>query len=465
MVISSLVIIFLPILTQVSGPGLSVPDVCQEQSVDIPVPIFNKFAGLDITVDTIALTAFSATADFQGNFLVALATPAGEVCLYLSSDLGKNWNRVFSTLVATEILRIEIIAPPIESNFVFLFCLGAENNGDLWLLRVSKDHLLGEILPVAVGPDTIDDFSVTVDRDSNYYLYCLYVNEHRQGRNGSFIRSFDQGRSWEPAQDFWNCYDPNLSFGTGSVLHCIWRYALTGREIHYAQNRYYGAPARWSGLTVLSATKERCYTPVVAPAVTSPPWQATVWAVWCVARRDTEMLDLVARFSTNGGSSWSEARNLGEMFIDEWWPSLFVTPYNVSLAYTCGGKGANDPTVVYLRSSPSYAPGCWSSPVKLNDPRVNARFESARPRALPFGAIFSRYGNTYPKGVYFDTYLPFSPSVPEDPRFWFCPRNHEKGGIAAVFFDVTGRRVNREKLPFGVYFSRQKKTKKLVVFK
>lgn len=400
---------------------------------------------------------------------MALATPEGEVSLYLSYDEGKSWCQSFSVLLTSEISQLEMVTGQGDPCPVFVFYLTTDNSGDLWLLRVAEDLVSWDTLPVAVGPDTIDDFSVTVDKDPNYYLYCLFVNEHHPGtgRNGRFIRSFNRGLSWEMPQDFWNCYDPHISFGTGSVLHCIWRYALSGREVHYAFNRYYGAPARWSGLSVLSRRNEKCFNPVVTQAATFPPWRATVWAIWCAARRDSEMLDLVVRFSTDGGVSWNEPQNLGEMFLDEWWPSLSADTYRVNLAYTCGGKKANDPTVVYSRYSPSYAPGVWTSPVKLNDPRANATFESTRPRAVATGAIFSYYGTSYPQGVYFDTYLPFLAPYALRPTPYLVRSSKTKNQeLRTNLFDPAGRRVNTENPSPGVYFFHAPEgIKKIVILK
>lgn len=454
---------------QFSGPGLLptyanifAEDGSPSSDCRFPTSDFNtleRLAGFDIPIYTGPITSFSTATDSKQRIWVALATPEGEIFLYLSFDQGRSWHQSYSLILNRDISQIEMVAGQGDPSPIYVFYCTTDNFGDLWLLRVSETSW--DTLPVVVGTDTIDDFSVTADKDTNYYLYCLYVNERRPGRNGGFIRSFDRGLTWEMPQDFWNCYDPHISFGTGSVLHCVWRYALNGREIHYAFNRYYGAPSRWSWLSVLSGKKEKCFDPVVIQNDTLPPWQATVWTAWCVARRDTENLDLVVRFSTDCGISWNEPINLGDRFIDEWWPSLYAGTYKVNLAYNCGAKKANDPTVVYSRYSLSYAPGVWTSPVKLNDPRVNASFEAARPRAVASGAIFSYYGKIYPEGVYFDTYLPFFQPTADS-------RELTAEGVQRLvrdFFDRAGRRVNTEKPPPGVYFCPTAKgIKKVVIY-
>ncbi|MEO0069870.1 MAG: hypothetical protein ABIK18_03655, partial [candidate division WOR-3 bacterium] len=222
---------FLLSVPQFSGPGLSKPArdagaICQglpykgktcanisadseqpiaksqKRTADSQKPIAGEFAGFDIPIYTGAITSFTTATDSKERIWVALATPEGEISLYFSSDQGTSWHQSFSILLNREIPRIEMVTGNEDPSPAYVFYLTPENSGDLWVLRVSETSW--DTLPVAVGPDTIDDFSVTVDKDTNYYLYCLYVNEHRPGRNGSFLRSFNRGLTWEMPQDFWN---------------------------------------------------------------------------------------------------------------------------------------------------------------------------------------------------------------------------------------------------------------------
>ncbi|MGQ9708190.1 MAG: hypothetical protein ACUVUR_04880 [bacterium] len=444
-----------------SGPGLSVPPSFSRsqplETVQLKRPLD---AGLDIPIDTGLITAFAATTDQQGRIFVAISSPDSLISIFFSNDQGSTWQKGFTLWLGAPLTRIELLSGNGDSSYLFVFYSVPDNSGDLYLLRIAPDFSRWLLVPIATGPDTIDNFTVTIDRGPSCYLYCLYVNEQRQGRNGAFTRSLDLGLTWELAQDFYNCLDPCLSFGAGSVLHCIWRYALNGREIHYTQNRHYGAPARWDWLRVISATGEKCITPVVAQAETSPPWRAPVWAIWTVARRDTENLDLVFSYSTDGGNSFSPPENLGEMFIDEWWPSIIASAWSANLVYNCGGRGTNQPTVVYWRYSRPWAPQVWSSPLRMNDLRANAIFEPARPRVVLPGVLFSYYRRESAWGVYFDQ--PFTSPEPIHPAP-ISAVTPVKSEYRQPVFDASGRRVSAPKPGPGVYFIYEKNRQKKIL--
>ncbi len=437
-------------LSYLSGPALTVSTSLNQSAQ--PSPEQNPPAitsRTDIQVDSGFILAFGATSDENGTIYVAVCTPESLLKIYQSEDGGNYWREPLRILLPAQVKSVELLKGYGDSAYLFVFYLTPDAGGDLWLLRIQPDLSNWQNLPLAVGPDTVDQFAVALDPSPNYYLYCLYINQHRSGRNGRFTRSLDYGITWEMEQDFYNTFDPHLSLGANSVLHCIWRFAINSREIHYTQNRYYGAPARWSGLQVLYATGEKCFNPKVAQADTTPPWRAPIWAVWTIARRDTEMLDLVSSFSTDGGNSFSTPVTLGEIFIDEWWPSIFADQGSSYLVYNAGDRFSAGQTSVYYRYARAYAPQAWSSPVSLNDQRANALFNGARPRALPNGALFCYYGQTWANGLYFARALPLTQSKP--------PTGFTIGNNKALF-DVTGRRIyaDHSNIKRGVYFIKEK---------
>lgn len=453
-----------------SGPGLlpvsgqvTVPVVAESPLIRTDVQLSSP-----IQIDSSVLTAFGATLDATEHLWAATSTLDGKLTLYRSQTPGNLWEGVLTINLNQPARLVELVAPTVPAP-LFIFYLTEENQGDLYLLRFDPATGDSQTAPLAVGPDTVDDFSATVDPDSNYYLYLLYVNEHRTGLNGYFTRSLDGGRTWEGRQPFWNCFDPALSFGTGSLLHCIWRYALTGREIHYAANRYYGATGRWSGLYTLKSGTERCYEPVIAQAPVIPYWRAPVWAFWTVARRDTEMLDIEYTLSTDGGRSWGTTVNIGELFVDEWFSDLTTATGSAELCYNAGARNENAPTVLYWQTSRAYAPQLWSAPIRVNAPRLNTRIQGARPRLVPLfqnkpclpGVFFSLYDSAGARGLYFSPVLGKNESRPMP-----APAvRHRRVVAGADLFDVTGRKVRSPSLQnrSGIFFQRSGTTLKKIV--
>ncbi|MEN9978757.1 MAG: hypothetical protein ABIK38_00225 [candidate division WOR-3 bacterium] len=430
----------------ISGPGLT-----RTQTACTAAPRFtDNQASFDmyqdeIVIDTCSIVVLAGAQDSAGNIYALVVTPESILKIYRSSDRGGFWEVMLTMPVPAPVSQAELLIAGTDPAKIFIFLLTTAAGGDLWLMRTTSDFTDRDWLPVAVGPDTIDRFTVTVDNNSRPCLYCLYVREHRTGPNGRFTRSLDLGSTWEPFQDFYNCSQPCLYFGAGT-LHCAWCYAIDNRQLHYTRNRHFGAPGRWEPLQVLYATGERCLTPVVVQAETLPPWRAPVWIAWSVARRDTEMLDLLITCSTDGGSTFSTPVNLGEPFIDEWWPSLAATSTTVNLLYNAGAGGENDPTVIYYRYARCYAPQLLSSPLKINDSRANPAVSGARPRALGSGALFSHYGaGTTARGLYFYRLTP---------RFALQPRTPKPASTTSMILDPAGRRVNLtgSRRKAGVYF-------------
>jgi|YNPNPStandDraft_1061719.scaffolds.fasta_scaffold04462_2 hypothetical protein len=431
-----------------SGPGLNSSDQHRTRlTAGNRLSSTLKFNSTDILIDTVSVRAFAGAVDRTGTIYAVLATPEPLVKVYRSIDTGLNWENLLNIPIRSPARQIELLTPDNDSGYIYIFILDSTSAGDLYLLRLTTKTGIWQMLPVALGPDTIDRFTVTADRSPRYYLYCLYVNQHQTGANGKFTRSLDCGLTWEPAQDFYNCLDPCLFFGSGSVLHCVWRFGLNGREIHYARNRHFGLPGRWDRLQVLSNTAEKCFDPQVVQADTSPPWRAPVWVAWTIAHRDTELLDIAICYSTDGGNSFTQPATFGEPFIDEWWPGLTTSSWSAYLVYNAGARGVNDPTVVYYQYSRFYAPGLWSSPIKINDPRVNATVYAARPRILPNGALFSYYGNQFARGLFFRRLTP----APNNNLITAVPKST---GSTPAILDITGRKIslNRTRLRPGVYF-------------
>ena len=436
------------LILTLSGPCLHYPELTK--AYFSPGPAILPATGStynEIQIDSLLVRAFAGATGPSGTIYVALAPPEPVIKFYRSTTAGNTWDHLFTIPIPAPARQLELLAPKADSAWLYLFFLDTAAGGDLYLLRLKTNTDTWQLLPVALGPDTIDRFTATVDSYRHYYLYCLYVNQHRTGANGRFTRSLDYGSTWETTQEFYNCLDPCLYFGAGSVLHCVWRFALNGREIHYSRNRHYGAPSRWEQLKIIAATGEKCFDPQVVQADTSPPWRAPLWIAWTVAHRDTEQLDIGLTHSTDGGNSFAPPVIIGEPFVDEWWPALTADARSAWLVYNAGAKGQNDPTVLYLHYARAYAPELWSGPLKINNPRVNALVFGARPRILPPGALFSHYGYPFARGLFFRSSAPGAdhPGV---------ATLTSSSTLELTALDITGRKIplNRTRPAPGVYF-------------
>lgn len=423
------------------------------------------FWSSEVLVDSGSVTAFDATADTSGIIWAAIAYPDNAVGLYYSKDLGSTWHGRWAMRADSSIRQLQLISGQGDSSFLYLFMLQAGNGGDLWLARIPYDSARFSLMPVAVGPDTIDDFSVAIDRDDHYYLYCLYVNEQRAGRTGAFTRSLDYGLSWEPGTDWWNAWDPCVSYTAGSTIHCVWRYALNGGEIHYSFNRHYGMPGHWSAYQVVSdSLAEQCFDPTVVQADSTPEAGAAVWVFYTVGRRDTSVLDLEYSSSTDGGSSWTPGLPFGSSYRDEQQPRLgadLSKPNDyVSLCYTSGNRQHGDTVAAYWTCANSYDPDGWLNPVKVSRfplaglaPRLV--YVPHAPLRLP-GVFYSQQKGTGSWGVRFTApWLDSSQSPTHDssspaPTSWpnpspgpvrFSAAVTEPGRYSLAVYDAAGRLV------------------------
>jgi hypothetical protein len=338
---------------------------------------------------------------------------------------------------------VELVVGSGDSSHVYVFYLTEENDGDLWVLRVSLAADTAEAFEVAVGPDTIDDFSACADYDRLHYVYCLYANERRTGRTGSFTRSLDFGRTWEFPQDWWNCWDPHVTYSTGAAVHCTWRYALTGQEIHQQTNRFYGRAGKWWGHRKVMGGENDVWDPTCAASDSGAESRNRMWVVANFAFLDTvppepdttegdtmpedtipeldTIIGLKYTRSLNGGASWTAPGTLETRRNRQWFPDLRTDPGHptgaVHLCYVTGTDSDPGKSVVYWRTVTGIATTLWSKPMKMNNPRANVLFEEARPRLVcppsaphsGAGVLFSYHHPDYASGVYFDA--PWSPGT------------------------------------------------------
>ena len=368
------------------------------------------FWGKETMVDTGVVCAVDATADSSGILWAAVAHVDNTVGLFRSLDFGSTWQSREVLHTDSSVRQLQLLSGQGDSSFLYLFLLEAGNGGDLWLARLAPDSGGFSVAPLAVGPDTVDDFSAALDHDRHYYLYCLYANEHRAGRTGAFTRSLDYGVSWEAGTDWWNAWDPCVSYTDGSTVHCAWRYALNGGEIHYSYNRHYAMSGYWSTYRLVSDSfAGQCFDPTVAQADTSPESRAAIWVFYTAGRRDTAVLDLEYSTSPDGGASWHQGKPFGNSFRDERQPCLAADlsgPNDcVSLCYSAGNRNRGDTVAAWWTCANSLDPDGWLEPVRVSQHPLSALppklvYVPRSPMRLP-GLVYSQQSDSGPWGAWF----------------------------------------------------------------
>lgn len=375
--------------------------------------------GTPAVVDTGAVSAFGAAADEQGRVWLAVADRDARLRVYRADRPGADWDELFEYLPGTDVPRIEVVTGPGDSGCVFVFFLTVARAGELRALRIGPgDTLDVREFDVAVGPDTITSFAVAADRDRHYYLYCLYANELRDGRNAAFTRSLDFGKSWELPQSWWNCWDPALAYGSGSTVHAAWRYAANGREIHVQTSRYFGRPRYWWDHRRVSRSAARCVEPVITQLDTGFDARAGAWVAWTVTDRTGRRRDIEFSRSDDGGANWLAAARPGnERWLDRWSPMLLAAPGRplgpVQLGYVAGRvagdttDGLPDKTVLRWLTTTWLGRGEWSAPAGAgagpvaSGPGVKPRLviSPGAPRGRPL-FLYSRRSPSGARGVY-----------------------------------------------------------------
>lgn len=424
------------------------------------------FWGSETLIDSGAVSVFDATSDSTGVIWAAVAYPDDAVGLFYSDDFGLTWHGRAALHADSTVRQVQLLSAGGDSSFLFVFLLEAGNGGDLWLARIRPDAGEFTLSPIAAGPDTIDDFSAALDRDAHYYLYCLYVNEQRTGRTGAFTRSLDYGASWEAGADWWNAWDPCVSCTNGSTIHCAWRYALNGGEIHYSYNRHYAKPGYWATCRLVSDSfTGQCFDPTVVQADSSPETEAAVWVFYTAGRRDTAVRDIKYSASSDGGSNWSPGLPFGNSFRDEQQPCLAADLSGpggqVSLCYSSGNRSRGDTVAAWWTCANSFDLDGWLEPVKVSRfplaglaPRLV--YVPHAPMRLP-GVFYSRQTEAGPWDVRFAApWLSSSPAADaatqsQAPGMWPNPSTGavlvnvavtRPGSYSLAVYDAAGRLVS-----------------------
>ena len=309
--------------------------------------------GPDVLIELGSMLATATDYEEDGTMWTVFSRPDSNTFLYRSTDHGEIWQYAWSFNWNFVIGRLGLIVGQGDSNFIHVFVIRPDGDGDLYDLRFNHDGTGMQTLPVRVGPDTIGDFAVGREYNSGqYFLYALVNNELRTatpGRNAFFLRSGDFGQHWTVCDSFTNISQPHLSVGSDAYVYftCRLTPSLYPGELARGVNANYGSHGSWS-LTEVRPDLFRVADPVIGAAFTQPESLATIWCLYSHDYNNSGDWDILYSYSTDGGTSWQENNVLAFSTDDEEWPDLkhFVSPDNpwVNASYL-STNGANYRTV------------------------------------------------------------------------------------------------------------------------
>ena len=380
-----------------------------------PAPFF---WGTDRLVYPGVLRSFACDYDTNGYIYVAVSAPDSQVKIYRSTDHGNTWSSFIAFFHGTKdyYTKVGLVVTEGDSGFVYIFVRHRLNGGDLMYIRTNKINPSVGFMSGSIGnsADTIDDFSICEDNyNPNYWLYCLYANEHRNGaNNGKFLRSLTYGRTWVDTTNWNYGWDPSISFVHSATLLTASRLPTgvsvpTGQRIYFERNTSFGSPTYWRPVVGVAADTFAAWDPCVAASNTIPDSLATVWVFFTHNYYNSGDYDMDYAYSTNGGTTFTTGQHLGftssqEEFANIRQYRIYPNSY-VNICYT---KYTLSPSTsnVYWTWTNNTTPTGWADTTRVN----NAEASTSMGGLLVYsphssggggGVVYPRFG---PDSLFFD---------------------------------------------------------------
>ena len=431
-----------------------------------PVPFF---WGTDRLICPGQLRDFAVDYDTNGTMYVVVSQPDSTLRLYRSTDHGVNWTNIvyYWHTPKDYYTKVGLVVTQGDSGFIHMYMRYNANGGNLYYIRASKTNPSGSFMSGNIGAtaDTIDDFSICEDNyNPNYYLYCLYANEHRSGTNNAkFLRSLTYGRTWVDTTDWSNAWDPSISFVSLTNLLTAQRLptgvSISGYRIYFERNTYLGQPGAWGSTIGVAEDTFAAWAPCVAASNTRPDTMATVWILYTHNYYNSGDYDLDYAYSTNGGRTFTTGQHLDFSSDDADYAN--VRQYRIypnEYVNACFTRYSGTTSNVYWSWTSKSAPTGWSTPLIINDAQASTSLGgiieySPHSSGSGGGVVFPGLG---PTNLYFDApYLGVqeqpnptqnNPVIEVTPnpfarRVTIGYQIHEPTKLSLTVYDVAGREV------------------------
>ncbi len=266
--------------------------------------------------------------------------------------------------------KLELVVGEGDSNFVYVFELLEENNGDLRVVRLNHNGSVQFGTPVLVGPDSITDFAACRDYVRPYYLYGVAYNGMQERTTdwpaAALLRSTDFGLTWAITDSIANCSHPRLRAGAGSHIYlgAAPRVARFRNVAQASLSTFFGSPGSWLSDDVV-ADSFRVYDAVFAPAFTLPESTARCWIVFSHNYNGTLDWDVLYAHTNDRMRTWSVIDDIAystavEAYVDLKPFTERGNPY-VNASYV-----RTDDFTCYLVWAQANQPDNWSAPTLIN---------------------------------------------------------------------------------------------------
>jgi hypothetical protein len=282
--------------------------------------------------------------DTSGNVYAVRCTTGGDFRIYKSTDGGKHWSDI-ATVVAPPGSSYPVILTGSTGDKLYLLYLSSNQNGDIWMVRLTQGGVQEGSYEVKVGTDTITYFSACADYENGNHLMVAYQKEIPGDATPNIytIRSADYGETW--GSEAYVCYDgahPDIAYGRNGHVYLV--FEMTGGSDHdilFYRNPDYCSPGQWDfrHLT-LDDSYDDTY-PKVAALHTLPADSPYVWVAYNHENPAGTNIDLGYGYTSDGGEWWSIERILDsstvyhEMACDLW-TKRSPDYHNVHVCYFVG---------------------------------------------------------------------------------------------------------------------------------
>jgi hypothetical protein len=299
--------------------------VFSQNSSEIDLPVGEKgfykpwVWGNDVIIATGTVAGgISTDYDTAGNLYAARCSTYydkgvhSRVIVYKSDDNGASWSKFCQYGPFAVTFSYPVILTGSIGNRLYVFVLGSQNNGEVWMARFNAQTGGFETsMGVATGvADTISYFTACTNMGRGDTIVIVFQRD-RTGATPYLYStmSTDYGETWSTAQpQSIDGEHPDIAYGQGGNVYLAY-HKTEKDDIGFLRGRTYET-GMWVYFKLLTTdtTSRHDDFPKIAALHTSPVDSATVWVAYNHTEPGDklETVDLRFAYSTNSGVDWTK---------------------------------------------------------------------------------------------------------------------------------------------------------------